>query len=60
MEWVLVSALLLGSVLVWGFVKVLELATAWKILEELEKAKEIIKSYNQSLENQKIKVEMLK
>ena len=29
-------------------------------LEELEKAKEIIKSYNQSLENQKIKVEMLK
>ena len=41
MEWVLVSVLLLVSVAVWAFVKVLQLATAWKILEALEKAQEL-------------------
>lgn len=41
MEWVWVSALLLVSVLVWAFVKVLQLALAWKLLEELEKAQDL-------------------
>ena len=41
MEWVWVSALLLVSVSVWAFVKVLQLALAWKLLEELEKAQDL-------------------
>jgi hypothetical protein len=36
MEWVWVSALV-GSVLVWAFVKVLEIALAWKLVEAMEK-----------------------
>lgn len=38
MEWVWVSVLLLASVLVWAFVKVMQLALAWKMVQELEKA----------------------
>ena len=39
MQMVLVSGLLFASVLVWGLVQVMKLVTAWKILEELDKAK---------------------
>ena len=39
--WVLVSALLFASVLVWGLVKVIQMALAWKILEETEKLQEL-------------------
>ena len=41
MEWVWVSVLLFASVLVWGTVKVIQMALAWKILEEMEKLKEL-------------------
>ena len=40
MEWVWVSVLLFASVLVWGSVKVIQMALAWKILEEMEKLKD--------------------
>ena len=41
MELVWVSVLLFASVLVWGLVKVIQMALAWKILEEMEKLKEL-------------------
>ncbi len=41
MEWVWVSVLLFASVSVWGFVKVIQMALAWKILEETEKLQEL-------------------
>lgn len=41
MEWVWVSALLLASVTVWALVKVLEIALAWKLVEEMQKAQEL-------------------
>lgn len=41
MEWVWVSVLLFASVLVWGLVKVIQMALAWKILEELEKVEDL-------------------
>ena len=41
MEWVWVSVFVFLSVAVWAFVKVLHLATAWKILEALEKAQDL-------------------
>ena len=41
MEWVWVSVLLFASVLVWGSVKVIQMALAWKILEELEKVEDL-------------------
>ena len=41
MEWVWVSVLLFASVSVWGTVKVIQMALAWKILEEMEKLKEL-------------------
>jgi hypothetical protein len=40
MEMVWVSALLLATMLVWGLVKVLQLATVWKMASDLEKAQE--------------------
>ena len=45
MEWVWVSALLLGSVLVWGFVRVLELVTAWQLLQQLQQEQHILESF---------------
>jgi hypothetical protein len=41
MELVWVSVLLFASVLVWGLVKVIQMALAWKILEELEKVEDL-------------------
>jgi hypothetical protein len=41
MEWVWVSVLLFASVLVWGSVKVIQMALAWKILEEMEKVQDL-------------------
>ncbi len=41
MEWVWVSVLLFASVLVWGLVKVIQMALAWKILEEMEKVQDL-------------------
>ena len=41
MELVWVSVLLFASVLVWGLVKVIQMALAWKILEEMEKVQDL-------------------
>ena len=41
MEWVWVSVLLFASVLVWGSVKVIQMALAWKILEEMQKVEDL-------------------
>lgn len=41
MEMVWVSALLLVAMLVWASVKVMQMALAWKILEETQKVQEL-------------------
>ncbi len=50
MEWVLVSALLLGSVLVWAFVKVMQMALAWKLVQELKSAEALVREIELDLE----------
>jgi hypothetical protein len=50
MEWVLVSALLLGSVLVWAFVKVMQMALAWKLVQELKSAEALVREMEMDLE----------
>ncbi len=50
MEWVLVSALLLGSVLVWAFVKVMQMALAWKLVQELKSAEALVREMELDLE----------
>ena len=50
MEWVLVSALLLGSVLVWAFVKVRQMALAWKLVQELKSAEALVREMELDLE----------
>jgi hypothetical protein len=50
MEWVLVSALLLGSVLVWAFVKVMQMALAWKLVQELKSAEALVREMKLDLE----------
>ncbi len=50
MEWVLVSALLLGSVLVWAFVKVMQMVLAWKLVEELRSAEVLVQEMAMDLE----------
>ncbi len=50
MEWVLVSALLLGSVLVWAFVKVMQMVLAWKLVEELKSAEVLVQEMAMDLE----------
>jgi len=50
MEWVLVSALLLGSVLVWAFVKVMQLALAWRLVQELKSAEALVREMEMDLE----------
>ena len=50
MEMVWVSALLLATMLVWGFVKVLQLATVWKMAQDLEKAQESMRVTAQGLQ----------
>jgi hypothetical protein len=49
-EWVLVSALLLGSVLVWAFVKVMQMALAWKLVQELKSAEALVREMELDLE----------
>ena len=41
MEMVWISLLLFLSVLVWGSVKVIQMALAWKILEEMQKVEDL-------------------
>lgn len=53
MEWVLVSALLFGSVLVWALVKVLQLALAWKLVQELKSEQELVQSLAMDLDLEK-------
>jgi len=50
MEWVLVSALLLGSVLVWAFVKVMQMALAWRLVQELKSAEALVREMELDLE----------
>jgi hypothetical protein len=50
MEWVLVSALLLGSVLVWAFVKVMQMALAWRLVQELKSAEALVREMEMDLE----------
>ena len=50
MEWVWVSALLFGSVLVWAFVKVMQLALAWKLVQELQSAEALVSEMAMDLE----------
>jgi hypothetical protein len=50
MEMVWVSALLLATMLVWGLVKVLQLATVWKMASDLEKAQESMRVTAQGLQ----------
>ena len=38
MEWVLVALVFLAAVLVWAFVKMLELALAWKMVEKVQES----------------------
>jgi hypothetical protein len=47
---VLVSALLLGSVLVWAFVKVMQMALAWKLVQELKSAEALVREMEMDLE----------
>jgi hypothetical protein len=53
MEMVWVSALLLASVLVWAFVKVLQLALAWKLVQELHSEQELVQSMVMDLDLEK-------
>jgi hypothetical protein len=53
MEWVLVSALLFGSVLVWALVRVLQLALAWKLVQELKSEQELVQSLAMDLDLEK-------
>jgi hypothetical protein len=41
MQWVWVSALLLATVTVWAAVKVMQMALVWRLLQELETAKDL-------------------
>jgi len=50
MEWVLVSALLLGSVLVWAFVKVTQMVLVWKLVQELRSAEVLVQEMMMDLE----------
>ena len=53
MEWVLVSALLLGSVLVWAFVKVMQMVLVWKLVQELKSEQELVESLAMDLDLEK-------
>ena len=53
MEWVLVSALLLGSVLVWAFVKVMQMVLVWKLVQELKSEQELVQSLAMDLDLEK-------
>ena len=53
MEWVLVSALLFGSVLVWALVKVIQLAVAWKLVQEMKSAEELVRGMAMDLDLEK-------
>lgn len=46
----LVSALLFGSVLVWAFVKVMQMVLAWKLVEELKSAEVLVQEMAMDLE----------
>jgi hypothetical protein len=53
MEWVLVSSLLFGSVLVWASVKVMQMVLAWKMVEALQSEQDLAQSLAMDLDLEK-------